>query len=147
MIKNKVFILILFCLIALAACTEEKWKESSLFYSGSYQMIGTEKKLGFIYDDTKATRFYPGKENKYMWHVWGEDVAGKNLRVTATKEGSTEEIPLVGAVLSSTPHNGADASVPSGFSLPEAGMWKLDAYIDEKLHDSIFVKVHENLKD
>ena len=29
------------------------------------------------------------------------------------------------------------------FKLPETGMWKLEAYVNEELFGTIFVKVHE----
>ncbi|MCM3718055.1 hypothetical protein [Fictibacillus phosphorivorans] len=40
-------------------------------------------------------------------------------------------------------NNGADAHVPYMMFLPEPGMWKLDAYVDEKLFGTVFVKVHK----
>lgn len=45
--------------------------------------------------------------------------------------------PLRGA------NNGADQHAPSLMFLPESGMWKLDAYVNDKLFGSVFVKVHE----
>jgi hypothetical protein len=140
---KKTICLVLLILLILTGCSEEKWKESSIFHSGGYSMIGKENKVGFIYDDSGVSRFYPGKEQKYMWHLWGSDVAGQKLKVTATKEGTTEEIPLLGELLLSSAHNGADAATPSGFSLPEAGMWKLTAYVNNKKHGTVFVKVHD----
>ncbi|MGM0847238.1 MAG: DUF4871 domain-containing protein [Bacillota bacterium] len=144
---NKIAVQSLFLVLALvflAGCTNEKWEESSIFESGNYKMIGVEDKLGFIYDDSEAIRFYPDKENKYMWHLWGnpEKLKGE-LKVTATHNESSEEVTVTEGLALAGAHNGADAHTPSMMSLPKSGMWKLDAYVDDQLHGSIFVKVYE----
>ncbi|MCM2674159.1 DUF4871 domain-containing protein [Alkalicoccobacillus plakortidis] len=126
----------------LAGCSESEWNESEIFESGDFQMLGEENLIGFIYDDSEVTRFYPNKEQKYMWHLWGDDLNGA-FNVIATKEGTDEEIEIFQSTSSSGEHNGADASLPSTMSLPETGMWKLDAYVNDSLHGSVFVKVHE----
>lgn len=41
-----------------------KWKESPIFESGSYTMIGEEGHLDFIYDDSENLRFFPNKTQK-----------------------------------------------------------------------------------
>ena len=121
----------------------KKWKESPLFESGSYTMIGEERRLGFIYDDSEHLRFYPNKVQKYMWHFWGDDQEfdGK-LKVIATHENDEEQITVVEGGLGGD-NNGADRHAPSNMSLPKSGMWKLDAYIGDKLFGTVFVKVHK----
>lgn len=106
-------------------------------------MIGEEGRLGFIYDDGEVLRFYPDKVQKYMWHFWGEEqeLEGE-LKVTATHENDNEEIYVTGGELGNA-INGADKHIPSNMSLPKSGMWKLDAYIGDKLFGSVYVKVHE----
>lgn len=138
--------LILLLSLSLMGCQQkesnEKWVESPLFSSEGVSMIGQDGRLGFIYDDSEVTRFYPGKVQKYMWHFWGkkEEFNGE-LKVIATHEGSKEQIKVVEFPLGGS-NNGADQHVPSHMSLPESGMWKLDAFIGEKLFGSVFVKVH-----
>ncbi|MEG0416715.1 MAG: hypothetical protein RR565_11340, partial [Erysipelothrix sp.] len=123
--------------------TQHNWKESPLFESGGYTMIGEEGRLGFIYDDAEVVRFYPDQVQKYMWHFWGEEqeLEGE-LKVVATHEHDDEEIYVTGGGLSSA-NNGADKHTPSHMSLPKSGMWKLDAYIEGNLFGSVYVKVHE----
>lgn len=124
---------------------ENKWKESSLFNSGSYTMIGEEGKLGFIYNDSEADKFYPNKTNKYMWHFWGEssDLEGKELKVVGTNNDN-EQIDIFEGSIFNGPINGADAHRPSQMTLPSEGIWRLDAYVGEKLFGSVYVKVHES---
>ncbi|WP_404356465.1 DUF4871 domain-containing protein [Cytobacillus firmus] len=120
----------------------QKWNQSPLFKSGNYTMIGEKGRLGFIYDDSEVVRFYPNKTQKYMWHFWGEDQEfnGK-LKVVAIHENNEEQITVVEGGLGGD-NNGADRHAPSNMSLPKSGMWKLDAYIGDKLFGSVYVKVH-----
>lgn len=143
-----------FILLLLSACSssetqeskqQRKWKQSSLFSSGSYTMIGEENKLGFIYDDSEVVRFYPYKNQKYMWHFWGNK-SGDKLDVVATNEKSGKKVKLINQVALAGENNGADTHTPSLMSLPYSGMWKLDAYINDALFGSVFVKVHEAQK-
>lgn len=141
--------------LGIAGCNDEEsvekkekviqrnWNESSLFESGGYTMIGKKGRLGFIYDDSEVVRFYPNKVQKYMWHFWGEEqeLEGE-LKVVATHEKEDEEIYVTGGGLG-TANNGADKHAPSNISLPKSGIWKLDAYIGERLFGSVYVKVHE----
>ncbi|MBK3495258.1 hypothetical protein JFL43_10420 [Viridibacillus sp. YIM B01967] len=124
---------------------EEGWKESPLFESGNYTMIGEEGRLGFIYDDSEVIKFYPDKVHKYMWHFWGtKEELEHPLKVIATHETGGDSITLFGGDGNDvSPLNGADMSLPTNMSLPKSGMWKLDAYFDDKLFGSVYVKVHE----
>ncbi|TMU87067.1 hypothetical protein FGG79_02710 [Bacillus sp. BHET2] len=143
--KSLLLLLISFILLlAVTGCSEEKWNQSNLFESGPYKMIGVEDRLGFIYDDSEAVRFYPGKVNKYMWHLWGdEEEVNGNLKVVATHQQSKEEVVMFEGNPLDGPHNGADVHTNSLMSLPESGMWRLDAYVEERLHGSVYVEVHE----
>ena len=149
---KKYGILIISCIIlfVISGCNnmveekEEKWKQSPLFESGSYTMIGEEGRLGFIYDDSEVLKFYPNKTQKYMWHIWGDEqeLDGK-FTVIATNQDDGEQVPLLGVERLSGPNNGADRHEPSHMTLTKEGMWKLDAYIDEKLFGTIYVEVHK----
>lgn len=123
---------------------EERWKQSSLFESGGYTMIGEEGRLGFIYDDSKVLRFYPNKTQKYMWHFWGVDqeLDGR-LKVIATNQDDGEQVILTETVRLTGPINGADGSHHTLMSLPKIGMWKMNAYIENKLFGTIYVEVHK----
>ncbi|MDL4840215.1 hypothetical protein [Aquibacillus rhizosphaerae] len=140
----QLFILLTILTVLLSGCSEDEWTESDIFVSGSFKMLGEEGQLGFIYDGGEITKFYPNKVNKYMWHFWGseEDLEG-DLKVVGTHNESEieinvlEDLPLIVMEL-----NGADASTPSLMSLPKSGMWKLDAFVDDRLHGSVYVKVH-----
>ena len=155
--KNR---LILICAVILslviAGCNNEEmikeeviqhnWKESPLFESDSYTMIGEEGHLGFIYDDSEVLRFYPNKTQKYMWHFWGnEDELMGDFKVLGTHENSDEENVIVAEKDNSIPgpNNGADNHYPTNMMLPKSGMWKLDAYIGDKVFGSVYVKVHK----
>lgn len=125
---------------------QHDWKESPLFESGSYTMIGEEGRLGFLYNDSEVDRFYPNKTQKYMWHFWGnEDELIGDIEVLGTHENSNEEIIVVPRKENTflSPNNGADQHSPTNMMLPKSGMWKLDAYIGDRLFGSVYVKVHE----
>ncbi len=151
--------LILICSVILslviAGCNDEEpikeegiqqnWKESPLFESGGYTMIGEEGSLGFIYDDSEVVKFYPNKTQKYMWHFWGNEaeLIG-DFEVLGTHENSDEEIIIVPKINNTlSPNNGADHHVPTNMMIPKSGMWKLDAYIGDRLFGSVYVKVHK----
>jgi hypothetical protein len=150
--KRKQFLLLgLIVVLAsfLLGCSEKtdidtEWQESALFVSGGYTMIGKQGRIGFIYDDSNNDRFYPNKEQKYMWHLWGEkeELEGE-FKVIATHEDGRESITLLDRHSLGGANNGADQHVPSMMSLPESGLWKLDTYVGDNLFDTVFVKVHE----
>lgn len=125
------------------ANTEQNWIESPLFDSGDYTMIGEVGRLGFLYEDSQVDRFYPNKNQKYMWHFWGDnkELEG-NLKVIGTHENDGEQQTVFEGELGGA-NNGADKHAPSNMSLPKSGMWKLDAYIGGSLFGTVFVKVHE----
>jgi len=155
--KNRlILICAVFLSLVIAGCNNEEmiqeeviqhnWHESPLFESDSYTMIGEEGHLGFIYDDSEVLRFYPNKTQKYMWHFWGnEDELMGDFKVLGTHENSDEENVIVAEKDNSIPgpNNGADNHYPTNMMLPKSGMWKLDAYIGDKVFGSVYVKVHK----
>lgn len=154
--KKLILICVAFLALVIAGCNDEEtikeeviqhnWNESPLFESGSYTMIGEEGRLGFIYDDSEVVRFYPNKTQKYMWHFWGneEELIG-DFKVLGTHENSDEEITIVPKRENSflSPNNGANQHFPTTMTLPKSGMWKLDAYVGDRIFGSIYVKVHK----
>lgn len=133
--------------LVLTNSTESKWQESPLFESNNYTMIGEEGRAGFIYGDNEVTRFYEDQVQKYMWHFWGSatELTGY-FKVIGTHENSSEEIVVVpeGGMSIPAPNNGADHHVPTHMALPEKGIWKLEAVIDDEIIGTVFVEVHEN---
>lgn len=126
----------------------QSWKESSLFKSGGYTMIGEKQRLGFIYENNEVVRFYPNKTQKYMWHFWGENQEFKGkLKVVATHENDNEQINVLEGIEVGGPNNGADRHTPSLMSLPKSGMWKLDAYFGNELFGTVFVRVYDEPKE
>lgn len=134
--------IILFCVLSLilTACSHEAetaWKESDTLQVGIYTMRGEVNHIGFIDNVFKA-----GNQQKYMWHFWADeqDLRGP-FKVTAVKESDNNEITIFEAPSLGGPNNGANAHAPSSMSLPEEGIWRLDAYINDILFGSVFVKV------
>ena len=155
--KWSILIPILSITLTTVACTNEKpeqtnliseasnWKESPIFTVNQYPMIGEEGRLGFTYDDTELTRFYPNNEQKYMWHFWGNDDEFEGpLKVIASHKESGAQHTILKNQTMGGPNNGADQHAPSMMSLPKPGLWKLDAYIGEKLFGSVFITVHKD---
>lgn len=118
--------------LVLTKSTESKWQESPLFETNNYTMIGEGGRAGFIYEVDEVTRFYENKVQKYMWHFWGSEteITGY-FKVIGTHENSSEEIIIVpeGEISIPSPNNGADHHIPTQMSLPEKGMWKLEAFL------------------
>ncbi|SEC61488.1 hypothetical protein [Paenibacillus sp. GP183] len=86
--------------------------------------------------------FIEGKAQKYMWLLWGNqnDLVGKSFKVIATSEKGEEKTVLSDRTLGGS-NWGAQASLPSMITLPTLGLWKLDAFVENKLHGTIIVKV------
>ena len=159
--KLSMFVVVLGFFLIMAACDDqtigktvtepvtavngaEDWEESPMFQVNDYQMIGEEGRLGFIYDNTEETKFYPDKTQKYMWHFWGnEDELKGELKVIAFHKESGEQVTVLEGRPLAGPNNGADRHVPSNMSLPKKGLWKLEAYIGDQLFGTVFVKVYE----
>ncbi|OBZ09265.1 DUF4871 domain-containing protein [Bacillus sp. FJAT-26390] len=115
------------------------WELSPSFVSGSYSMTGTQGKLGFI-----DPGFIAGKGNKYMWHFWGtkEELTG-GLQIYAVRESTNELLTVFESRVSPGEHNGADAVLPSGMTLPHAGKWKLIVMINKQWFGNVVVQVEK----
>jgi len=146
----------LFLLIFLTGCEskqEIELEQSPIFYSDRVAMIGVEGNIGLLGPD-----FIANKVNKYMWHFWGteEEIEIKPFRVEAinvkTKEKAKALIENAGTPQEGLvweydtlggPNNGADAHRPSNLVLPSSGLWKLNAYLGEKLKGTIIINVKD----
>ena len=117
--------------------------------TSKYVLAGEKGKVGFIIGPSQNDKgelldkglIVAGKRNKYMWHFWGskDELTGR-LSIMAIKEGSTREIDIYRGTLGGS-INTADAHTPSSMEFPEEGMWRLNAYINNKLYGSIYVNV------
>lgn len=121
---------------------------------GEYILIGKEGKLGFL---TGGHPIIAGKSNKYMWHFWGstleetQQLFGKEMEIRGVSKQTGEEISVfkggIGIpnpnVQPPIPDNDKVAKGPTMMSLPSAGLWRLDAYIEEKLFGSVVAQVHD----
>ncbi len=148
--KVSTFVALFLLIIALFSCsnkneTSQQWKESNIFETGNYKMIGIKGRVGFIYDK-KNMPIVDGQQNKYMWDLWGEkNQLEKKFKVLGTHEGSKKDVIIVPETINNlqiSPNNSADVSIPTSMEFKKSGMWKLDVLLDGKLFDTIYVKVN-----
>lgn len=131
---------------------DESWQVSSMFKNDDYMLIGEQGKIGFIYDDKEVVRFYPGKKQKYMWHFWAETpqetqkLFGKKVKIIGISKQTGEKVNVfesgIGIPNTAIKDNDKVGRMPSMMSLPSKGLWRLEAYVDEKLFGSVVVEVH-----
>jgi len=144
---------------AVLPVAEPSWALSPTFdvpYIGNdgkehrYVLAGEEGKVGFIvgpYVNEKGEELdqmpiVAGKGNKYMWHFWGtDDELNGEFKVLAVKQGTTKMVDVFSASSLGSGLSRADRTVPSLMSLPEPGLWRLMAYVDDRLFGSIVVEV------
>ncbi|WP_240418475.1 DUF4871 domain-containing protein [Paenibacillus periandrae] len=121
--------------------------------NASYILVGEKGKAGFIvgpYLNEKGMKLdqqpiLAGKGSKYMWHLWGseQELEGE-FKVMAVKQGSTELIQVFSTSQLGGGLNGADRTAVSSMSFPEPGRWRLMAYVNDRLLNSIVVDVVSN---
>ncbi len=128
----------------------DKAKVSPLFQSGSYHLQGEKGKVGLL----SPGGYKVNTPNKYMWHIWKQDedepLTGKKFRVEAVSvaTGEKRQVLLQGNALvgemnwpGAGPINGADTGFPVLMRFDNPGLWRLDAFIDERAVGSITVEV------
>lgn len=123
------------------------WALTGTFISNGFEMRGQPNKIGFIDYDFEAQQ-----PHKYMWHVWSEDVARKELIVVAVREGENQLTPMLyrpgnldvkeWSIELDGAHNGADAHTRSTMGLPSPGKWALICFVDEEHFGNIVIEVH-----
>lgn len=159
-----VFISLLILVLGLTGCStqtgtgkgkEENWEVTPTFTvkSEDHETVlrGIEGKVAFL--DTMD--YVVGEQDKTRWFFWGEElkeVNEENFKLIGVHKETGEEKILIDSnnwervnpeykdtgmksVL------GAQSSQHTVFSLPTAGLWRLDAYIGDKLYGSIVVEV------
>ncbi|WP_144028245.1 DUF4871 domain-containing protein [Paenibacillus ferrarius] len=131
---------------------DENWKVSSMFKTDDYMLIGEQRKIGFIYNDSEVVRLYPGKKQKYMWHFWADTpeetqkLFGEKVKIIGVSKQTGEKVTVfeggIGIPNTAIKDNEKVGKMPTTMSLPSKGLWRLEAYIDEKLFGSVVVEVH-----
>ncbi|KRF38567.1 hypothetical protein [Paenibacillus sp. Soil787] len=127
----------------------DKVKVSPVFKSGSIYLQGEQGKVGILI----RQGVYKAKEPSFcVWHLWnqGDPYTGKKFRVEAVSVISgvknpalldrfalVEEINFPGG----GPQNGADTVFSTMMRFDKPGLWRLDAFIDERAVGSITVEV------
>lgn len=124
---------------AVLEAREPAWEESPMFSSGSYNLRGVKGRLGIL-----DAGFIAGDTNKYMWSLWGseEELSG-TFKAIAVKHGSDRLLELYSLRLTGGESQYADSYFPSSLSLPEPGLWRIMAYVDDRLLGSIVVDAKE----
>ncbi|MEH6852976.1 hypothetical protein [Bacillus pseudomycoides] len=113
------------------------------------EMVGNKNKIGFIGPDLNSNGepdFKANEIQKWLWHFWGVDkgeltIVGYNadtLKITPILgDGWSRKNGIGGGKIS-----GADSSMPSHITFPEAGKWALLVYIDGKLFDTLVLDIN-----
>lgn len=118
------------------------WENKAVKFNDG--MIGNKHKVGIIGANQPNTN-----EQKWMWHLWGEDIQNATLTVLGYQPESNEIHPIlfdhgseqmIWSQKLGPPHNGADVHMPSMVSVPKAGDWALLLYVDGEYFDTV---VHE----
>jgi len=134
------------------------WEESPTFevpisVGSEYVLIGEQGKFGFLigpYRIEAGERKYDlpivaERPNKYMWFLWGsKELLQGSFAVTAVKEGSRQEIGVVSPLGLGSQSSLDYTQIPTTMNLPEPGMWRLNAYVGNRLFGSVYVRVAAN---
>lgn len=133
-------------MILLAGCGAEPppevdWKVSPTFQSEGQTMRGAEGHLALLEKPFKA-----GEKEEFAWHFWGStaELAGK-LTVIAVHQETGHTLTLIDRLfmVPVKPQNGAGNSAQTVLSLPTAGLWRLDAYINGQMFGNVIIEVQE----
>ncbi|RUS46891.1 hypothetical protein [Cohnella sp. AR92] len=150
-IRIPAFALSLLFAVFAAACqseeasTKSNWKAAPAFELESISGEGETFSSSWIGDPGKVAvmnnAFRAGETQKYMWLFWGEEeeLVGQTFKIVANSERGDSETIFEGKL--GGENFGATASSPSGLSIGSKGLWKLDAYVGDRLHGSFVVEV------
>lgn len=124
---------------------------------GEYLLIGKEGKVGFLIGSGEKGEaveepIIANKENKYMWHFWGEqELLSGDFKVVGIDEKGKEHPVLVTDAeqvweytdIIASPNDVADSHIPSNILFPTSGLWTLRIYFNDKLFEEIVVNVED----
>jgi hypothetical protein len=137
--------------------TEEEWEVTPTFTvkSEDHETVlrGIRGEVAFL--DTMD--FLVGEPGKTRWFFWGnelKEVSEENFKLIGINKETGEEKTLIDSnnweIVNPEYKDveiksvlGAQSSQHTVFSIPAAGLWRLDAYIGEKLYGSIVVEVKD----
>ena len=160
--KSKYSLLAILIIMVLSACTSNDRTEEIFVAEvsptfaipvmfndeeGQYILRGEQGKLGFLIGsglangEVELLPLLANEPNKYMWHFWGQDLNGKSLKVIGTNIKTNEETVILDNFVLAGALNGADAHVPSSMVFPNAGIWKLDVYVEKEQFGNVVVEV------
>ncbi|MDX8364320.1 hypothetical protein [Cytobacillus sp. IB215665] len=157
--KNIICIFLIGILVGCSeqTVTEENWEVSPTFTIKSgdreRELRGYKSEVAFL--DTMD--FLVDKAGKTRWFFWGEELEEVNeehFKLIGIHKNTGEEKTLIDSkgweVVSQNYKEtgikgvlGAQSSQHTMFTLPTAGLWRLNAYISDKLYGSIVVEVEE----
>lgn len=120
-----------------ASITEQDWETSPAFSIGERTMIGQPSKIGI-----SDTDFIAGKQKGVHWFLWGdkETLVKSTFKLTA-KSQEVKPINIVENYGIAYGTDGVDAQVPTLVTIPSPGLWKFNAFVDNKLYGSIVIRV------
>jgi hypothetical protein len=116
---------------------------------GEYVFVGEKGKLavqiaaGVEGETIQLSPIRPNQPDKYMWYLWGENLTRKSFKVIGANIDTKQEVVIVEGIVLGPGMNGADAHTPSTMEFPNAGVWKLVAYVDEEIFGHIIIEVQK----
>jgi hypothetical protein len=102
-----------------------------------FSLIGVKDRIGIT-----TAPLLVDVSQKVLWYFWGdpEKLTG-SLKIMGTSKNSGEAITLFeGKLGKGNSVLGSTTSMPSGIKLTDAGLWRLDVYINGKLFESLIVQ-------
>jgi Na+/H+-translocating membrane pyrophosphatase len=134
LVKRILFSLLIFSLLFGCAGGQESSSQDDL-----WSLKSSNKRFYIINTD-----FVAGKQDKHMW-VFNKHISqfqDKKLRVIATHKDRGEETTVIEG-LSMTITSAMKPQVtriPSSFTLPSKGIWRLDVYVDDEHYGHLVVE-------
>ncbi|WP_164985182.1 DUF4871 domain-containing protein [Ammoniphilus sp. CFH 90114] len=132
-------------LVILTGCGAEPpqtdWTLSPTFLSDGKSLRGVPEHLAI-----EDKPFFAEERDEYIWYFWGSsaELAGKLTAVAVHQEtGRTLTLIDRSFMVPVKPLHGADNHTSSILSLPLAGLWRIDAYINGQMFGNIIIEVQE----
>jgi len=122
-----------------------EWIESPTFKYETFELRGIEGKVAIL-----STPWKVNTPNKYMIHLFGNDIPSGVVNVIAVKKDTNEVTQAIylsdSKIQAWSPGSvpavvNGHADIPAGMKLPSKGMWALNIYVGENLFGQIIVDV------
>ncbi|WP_232698158.1 hypothetical protein [Brevibacillus daliensis] len=127
-----------------SSSVNHSWITSTYFEYGSQDFIGKKNSLGLL-----SGKIYTDSRNKLKWIVWvnkeGKHQVPFTVKATSGPSHSGIEVEAVTGILQLSPNVNTPHfyETISNLSIPHAGLWRLDFYVEDVLLDHIVVHVVE----